>query len=172
MRRIALACFVMSAATAAFAGNMSLTLNGLPAVQLTGFSTGASNPGVVVSGGGAGAGKVNFKEFRFTATQSSATPMLMVKVSTGAHIPGGTVQVRSLDGSRLVAQWDLTDVLVSSVDVTNGAPGTKEKTTDFFATPETSFSLQFAKYCYKVFAADGTTVASQMCFDVASNTAG
>ena len=170
MRRIALACFVMSAASAS-AGNMSLAITGLPAIQLTGFSTGASDPATFSTGSGGGAGKVTFKEFSFKATQSAATPMLLLKVSNGAHITTATVQVRSLDGAQLVSQWDLTDVLVSAVDVTNGAVDPKAKNGDFFATPETSFSLQFGKVCYKVFAADGTTVASQMCWDQATNSA-
>ncbi|HSN20191.1 MAG TPA: type VI secretion system tube protein Hcp [Usitatibacter sp.] len=171
MRRIVLACFVLSA-SAAFGGNMSLTLSGLPAIQVTGFSTGASMPVSISSGtGGAGIGKVSFKEFAFKATESSATPMLMQKLSTGTHLPGGTLQVRSLDGTRLVAEWDLTDVFVVSVDVNNGASDPRGRDASFFATPETSFSVVFAKYCYKVFAADGTTIASQMCFNLATGSA-
>lgn len=171
MRRVVLACFVVSA-SAAFGGNMSLTLPSIPVIELTGFSTGASMPvSISLGGGGATAGKVTYKEFAFKATQSAATPMLMLKVSNGGHIPSATVQVRSLDGTRLVAQWDLTNVLVTSVDVANGAADPKAKDASFFAAPETSFSLVFAKYCYKVFAADGTTVASQMCWDIATNSA-
>ncbi|HET9652444.1 MAG TPA: type VI secretion system tube protein Hcp [Usitatibacter sp.] len=122
-------------------------------------------------GGGASAGKVTFKDFTFKATQSSASPMLMQKVSAGSHIANAKFQVRSPDGTRLVAEWELTDVLVTAVDVTNGAGDTKAKDATFFATPETSFSLAFAKYCYKVFAADGTTVASQMCWNIVTNSA-
>ncbi|MGE5096416.1 MAG: type VI secretion system tube protein Hcp [Betaproteobacteria bacterium] len=170
MRRIALACFVVSA-SAAFGGNMSLTLTGLPAVQLTGFSTGASMPATISTGGGASAGKVTFKEFTFKATESAATPTLMAKLAGGAHIAAATVQVRSTDGTQLVAQWDLADVLVTSVDIANGAADPKSKDATFFATPETAFSLAFAKYCYKVFAADGTTVASQMCWNLETNSA-
>ena len=170
MRRIALSCFVLTA-TAAFAGNMTLTVDTLPAVQLTGFSTGASNAGSI-SGGGGGAGKVSFKEFTFKATQSAATPTLMLNMSQGKHLKSAKVQVRTSDGARLVAEWVLSDLLVSAVDVVNGDadPNPKAKGADFFLAPETLFSLQFVKYCYKVFAADGTSVASQMCWDLAANT--
>lgn len=168
MRRTVLACLVMSA-SAAIAGNMSLTLTDLSPIEITAFSTGASMPATISSGSGGSAGKVTFKEFMFKATESAATPILTQKLSTGAHIPGATFQVRSVDGSRLVAEWDLTDVFVTSLDITNGAPDPRGRDASFFATPETSFSLAFAKYCHKVFAADGTTVTSQVCWNILTN---
>jgi type VI protein secretion system component Hcp len=171
MRRAILACFALCA-TAALAGNMSVAIDTLPAVQLSGFATGGSNVGSIASGGGSGAGKVTFKEFSFKATQSAATPKLMLLMSQGKHIPNVKVQVRTPDGARLSTEWQLSDALVSAVDVTHGEADPKAKGPDFFMAPETTFSLQFRKYCYKVFAADGTTVASQMCWDLATNSGG
>lgn len=169
MRRIVLACFAMSSA-AALAGNMSLSINGLPAIQLSGFSTSASEASSIGSqSSGAGAGKAAFQEFDFKATESAATPTLLANLATGAHFPTATVQVRTPDGSKLVAEWDLSEVFVTSLGVTNGAADPRGRDAGFFAAPETSFGLAFAKYCYKVFAADGSTVASQMCFDLATN---
>ena len=169
MRRIALSFFALSAA-AAFAGNMTLTIGTLPAVQLTGFSTGATNPVSFSGGGGGSTGKAIFKEFSFKAAQSSATPTLMNNLSQGRHVASAKVQVRTPDGARLVSEWTLTNVLVTAVDVFNGDADPKARGPAFFLAPETLFSLQFTKYCYKVFAADGTTIASEMCWDLATNT--
>jgi type VI protein secretion system component Hcp len=164
MRRIALSCFILSA-TAAFAGNMSLMIDTLPTVPLTGFSTGASNT-VSPVGGGGGVGKVIYKEFAFKATQSAVTPTLVLFTSNGKRIPSARVQVRGLD-NRLAAEWVLSDVAVSAVEVVNGEERTKNS--NLFYLPEIAFNLQFAKYCYKVFAANGITVASEMCWDLNLN---
>jgi type VI protein secretion system component Hcp len=167
--RIALlAC--ATASCVAFAGNMSLVLEGVPAVQVSGFDDGVTNAGSIASGGGGGAGKAVFKDFNFRATQSAASPSLLKFVAEGRHIATGTLQVRSSDGTRLLSEWALTDVLVSSFAVVNGDVDPKAKTGDMFLAPETAFSLNFRKVCYRVFATDGTTVAGETCFNVATNT--
>jgi type VI protein secretion system component Hcp len=169
-RRALIACFV-SAATAASAGNMSLELEGLPAVQLSAFDTGASNASTFLSGGGSATGKATFKDFTFRSTQSAATPGLMRYVADGRIIRSARIQVRSTDGVRLLSEWTLTGVLVSSLSIVNGELDVKAKAADSYLTPETTFSLGFSKVCYKVFAADGTAVAAEMCFDLAANKA-
>lgn len=167
MRRIALASLVALALPAA-AGNMMVTLDGLSPIALSGFSTGASNA-VSLSGGGTGVGKVTYKDFTFRAPQSISTPQLMLRVSDGRHLKTVTVQVRTPDGSKLSTEWILSDGLVTSVDVTNGPVDPKAKSPDFFLAPETSFTVIFDKYCYRVYAPDGTTIASQMCWDISAN---
>ena len=166
--RIALPCLLVSA-TAAFGGNMSVVVGTLPAVQLTGFSTGATNPSSTSGSGGGGAGKVSFQDFHFTAPQSAASPDLMRWVSNGQHVQRATVQVRSTDGTRLLSEWVLSDVLVRGVGIVNGGADPKAKDPDIYLAPEMTFSLAFSKYCYTLFAADGRTVASQMCWDLAAN---
>jgi type VI protein secretion system component Hcp len=166
--RIALLACV-AASPAAFAGNMSLALDGLPAVQVSGFDDGVSNVGSFTSGGGSGAGKAVFKDFSFRATQSAASPALLKHVAEGRHIATGALQVRSSDGSRLIAEWAFTDVLVSSFNVVNGDIDPKGKTGDMFLSPETAFSLAFKKVCYRVYATDGSTVANEACWNIATN---
>ena len=164
-----LACSLVPGA-AALAGNMSLTLDGVPAVQVSGFDNGVSNAGSFSSGGGGGAGKAVFKDFNFRATQSAASPTLFKHLAEGRHIPTGTLQVRSSDGSRLIAEWAFTDVLVSSFSAVNGDIDPKSKTGDMFLSPETAFSLAFKKVCYRVYASDGSTVANEACWNIATNT--
>lgn len=168
-RGAVLASIVMSS-TAASAGNMSLEIDALPAVQLSAFDTGASNVVVFSGGGGGGSGKVTFKAFGFKAPQSATTPALMRYVADGRHLQSARVQVRSTDGARLLSEWTLSDALVTSVEVVNGEADAKAKAGDIYMPPETAFSLVFSRYCYKVFAADGATIASQMCWDLATNT--
>ena len=165
-----LACTLASGASA-FAGNMSLALDGIPAVQVSGFDNGVINAGSSTSGGGSGAGKAVFKDFNFRATQSAASPTLLKHVADGRHIPTGTLQVRSSDGTRLLSEWVFTDALVSSFNAVNGDIDPKSKTGDMFLSPETTFSLAFRKVCYRVYATDGTTVANEACWDVATNAA-
>jgi len=163
-----LACSVFPAATA-LAGNMSLALDGVPAVQVSGFDNGVSNTGSFTSGGGSGVGKAVFKDFNFRTTQSTASPTLFKHVAEGRHIQTGALQVRSSDGSRLLAEWAFSDVLISSFNVVNGDIDPKSKTGDMFLTPETAFSLSFRKVCYRVYATDGSTVANEACWNLGTN---
>jgi type VI protein secretion system component Hcp len=170
MRRFVLAS-LLAGAGAVHAGNMSVTIAGLPApVAITGFSTGAANAGTFPSGGGGGAGKPTFKDFTFKAPQSAATALLLKNLAAGTHLPSARIQVRSADGARLLSEWTLTGVLVAAIDVVNGAPDPKGKAPDFFLPPETAFSLRFSRYCYVVMEGDGTTIATQTCYDLATGT--
>jgi type VI protein secretion system component Hcp len=146
----------------ALAGNMILTIDTLPPVEVSGLRTAAENTGGAF-GGGSGTGKPVYKPFELTATQSATTPTLLKQLTTGKHFQQARLQVFTSDGLRLVSEWALDEVFVSAVSIEGGAPDQRPRHT--FLLPETKFSLQFVKYCYKVFAADGS-VAGQMCVDL------
>jgi type VI protein secretion system component Hcp len=150
------------------AGNMILTIDTLPAVEVSGLRTAAENAGGTI-GGGSGAGKPVYKAFEFAATQSAMTPTLLKQLTQGKHFQQARLQVFTSDGLRLTSEWALDEVFVSAVSIEGGAPDPKAKAPNTFQLPETKFSLQFAKYCYKVFAADGS-VAGQMCYDLKAAT--
>ena len=77
MVRSILSCFAFSSC-AAFAGNMTLTIDDIPSIAVSSFANGGANSASFSSGSGAGVGKVEFKDFTFKATQSTATPLLML----------------------------------------------------------------------------------------------
>jgi type VI protein secretion system component Hcp len=153
----------------AAAGNMSLDIDGLGTVALSAFDTRGTLAVDVFGGGGGATGKASFAPFGFRATQSALTPLLFKQLAEGKHSASARVQVRTSDGTKLLSEWTLSNVFVTSVAIVNGEADPKAKAADFTLPPETSFSLVFTKYCYKVFAADGSTVASQMCWDLAAN---
>ena len=167
--RLAFLACMLAPATAAIAGNMTLVLDGVPAVQVSGFENGVSNPASIASGGGGGAGKADFRDFTFRATQSSASPTLFLYVAQGKHIQSGSLQVRSSDGARLLSEWAFNDALLTGFTVNNGPVEPKSKAGDMFLAPETLFSLAFAKICYRVYAADGTTVTTEACWNIKTN---
>ena len=169
--RFALAAAVATTlAPAALAGNMSLTIQGIPgSIEVLSFSIGATNPGSFASGGGGGAGKVKFNEFTFTATESAASPSQLDHVTRGKHIPTARLAILHPESGNPHSEWVLTDVLVTSFGVDNGAPDPKGKSPNTYLAPVTRFGLGFVKVCYRLFAANGS-VAKETCFDLASNT--
>lgn len=65
--------------------------------------------------GGAGAGKVRFRDFRFSAVVSKASPKLVEAAARGSHIAGAVLTCRKSGGFQvefLVLKF--TDVVVSS----------------------------------------------------------
>lgn len=164
----ALACAAFLS-PAALAGNVSLTFNGVPgAIEVLSFSWGATNTATTSTGGGSGAGKVVFKEFNFSATEHSTSPLHFENVSSGRHIPGARVTVMHPETGKPQSEWTLTDVLVTSFGVENGEPDPKAKQPNTLGVPVTKVSLSFAKACYKVFAGDGSV--RENCWDVVRNT--
>ena len=111
-------------------------------IQVTGFEEAFSNTARAVSAtGGAGAGKVTFQDFHFTAPVSSATPRLLLACASGQHIRSAVLSVRRTGtagkpGGLDFLKYTLTDVLVSSVNtsVVSGDP-----------LPKETFSLSYAK---------------------------
>ena len=54
------------------------------AIEPLSFSWGLSQAGSFATGGGAGAGKVQFQDFHFTSNTSKASPKLMLACASGA----------------------------------------------------------------------------------------
>ena len=152
----------------ALAGNVSLSFSGVPgAIEVLSFSWGASNPATISSGGGGGAGKVTFSEFTFTATEHATSPLQFNNVAAGRHIQGARLSVMDPETGRPQSEWVLSDVLVTSFAIANGAPDPKAKQPNTFAVPSTKVTLAFANACYKVFAADGSV--RENCWNLVTN---
>jgi type VI secretion system secreted protein Hcp len=116
---------VAAAALPTGTDNYFLKLDGVPGdstdakhkgeIQLLSFAWGASNSGTASSTGGAGAGKVSFSDFTFTAKTSQASPLLMLNTATGKRLKTGLITVaRKNRGGQEFIKIELTDVLVTS----------------------------------------------------------
>lgn len=120
-------------------------------IEVESFSWGATNPGTFASGGGGGAGKVNFQDIHFTSRASVASPNLMLACATGQHIKSAILTVRKA-GKEQQEYYSvkISDALVSSYQ-SGGSEGSS-------ALPVDQFSLNFAKveFEYKSQKPDGT----------------
>lgn len=108
-------------------------------IQLLAFAWGASNTGSS-SGGGAGAGKVTFSDFNFTASTSKASPLLMLNTATGKRLASALVTVsrKARGASQDFIKIELSDVLVTGY----------HQSASNNDTPVDSASLSFAKIEY------------------------
>ncbi len=120
-------------------------------IEIESFSWGANNPGTFASGGGGGAGKVNFQDFHFTSRTSVASPNLMKACASGQHIKEAILTVRKA-GKEQQEYYvvSMSDSLVSSFQ-SGGSEGSN-------ALPVDQFSLNFAKisFEFKAQKPDGT----------------
>src|ERR671925_272518 len=107
-------------------------------IEIFSFSWGISNPTVLSSGGGGGAGKASFQDLHLEGPTSSASPVLAKGCASGQHFQKAYLTVRKAGGDQSSAEFYkiiLEDVLVSSFQSAGAA---NER-------PEESFSLNFAK---------------------------
>ena len=92
-------------------------------IELLSWSWGVSQSGTVASGGGAGAGKVNFADFQFTHYVDKASPNLMKACATGEHIKNAIITQRKAGkGQQEYLILKLDDILITSVSP-GGAAG-------------------------------------------------
>lgn len=63
-------------------------------IDILAWSFGASQSGTFHSGGGSGAGKVNYQDISITKWVDKCSPILMLFCSNGGHIPKATLVVR------------------------------------------------------------------------------
>jgi type VI secretion system secreted protein Hcp len=110
-------------------------------IDVLSFSWGASQT-ASSTGGGGGAGKVQFQDIHFTSNLGKASPKLMLACATGEHIKEVilTGEVSGKRGQKFL-EIKLTDVLISSYQ-SGGSSGD---------VPTDSFSLNFAKIEFKYF---------------------
>ena len=90
-------------------------------IEILSFSWGASNPARSNTGGGAGAGKVQFQDFHFVVNFSKASPDLFKRCATGEHIKTGVLSVRKAGEKPLeFYKLRMSDLLVSSYQEGSG----------------------------------------------------
>jgi type VI secretion system secreted protein Hcp len=120
-------------------------------LEIESFSWGCSNMGGMASGGGGGAGKVNFQDISCTTKVNTSSPLLMLACATGQHIKKAVLFVRKAGGTQEdYYKVSMSDLLVSSYQ-TGGSSGGD-------AVPVDQFSLNFAsiKFEYKPQKEDGS----------------
>ena len=143
-------CWALSAQ----AGNMTLVIDGIAApIDIRAFSLGASSSGTVIS-----AGKVSYQDVSFSALESAASPQQLLFTSNGVHRASAVLKIFSPATGLLLSDWTFTDLIITSFQIGNDPTGAA-----------TSFSLNFAKLSYRVYAANGSTVAQQMCWNVVTS---
>jgi len=108
------------------------------AIEPLSFSWGLSQAASFATGGGAGAGKVQFQDFHFTSNTSKASPKLMLACASGVHIKKAELFCRKAGGDGPGVEFiklSFEDVLISSYQ--NGGHGNE--------SPTESISFAFAK---------------------------
>ncbi len=106
-------------------------------IDIESFSWGATQAGSFATGGGGGAGKVQFQDFHFTMGVNKSSPKLMLSCATGQHIKSAILTGRrSGEQQQEFYKLQLTDVLVSSYQ-TSGSAGE--------AVPGDQVSINFSK---------------------------
>jgi type VI secretion system secreted protein Hcp len=119
-------------------------------IEVESFSWGHENVGSAAKGSGAGAGKVEFKDVKFTAYVSAATPELAQACAGGKHIKKAQLFVRKQgDEQQEYYVVTLTDFIVSEFDSGGNSNS---------GLPLDVFTLNFAtiKFEYRKQNADGT----------------
>jgi type VI secretion system secreted protein Hcp len=111
-------------------------------IDIESFSWGLQNPTTLSAGGGAGAGKAQFSEFKITKHVDQASPKLFISCAEGRHIKFATLTGFRGDArgtSQPFYKVHLEDVLVSSYQ--SGGSGGEGAPTD-------QLSLNFGKITF------------------------
>ena len=86
-------------------------------IDVQDFSWGAIQPATLTSGGGGGAGKVNFEDLNVTAAIDKAAPIILKNSAIGRHIPKLEISVCKAGGEQIeYSRITLEDVLVTAVE--------------------------------------------------------
>ena len=86
-------------------------------IDVLAWSWGMSQSGTTHLGGGAGTGKVSFKNLTITKRTDMASPSLMLACSNGKHIKEATLTVRKpAEKPAEIVRLKLSDILVASLD--------------------------------------------------------
>lgn len=84
--------------------------------DVTSFSWGAEQPGSMSTGGGGGAGKVNFNDLKVVAEIDKAAPILLKHCATGQHLAKVEISACKAGGSLMeYSRTTLEDVLITGV---------------------------------------------------------
>jgi type VI secretion system secreted protein Hcp len=117
-------------------------------IQLDNFSFGASQSGTFGTGGGGGAGKVQFQDFHFVMNVNKASPKMFLACAQGEHIKKAILTCRKAGKDQQeYLKYTFTDLLISSFSTSSGGE-----------LPVDQISFNFAKLEveYKEQKADGT----------------
>lgn len=86
-------------------------------IDVHNFTWGASQPNTLTSGGGGGAGKVNFQDLKVTAAIDKAAPTILKHSAIGRHIPKLEISVCKAGGEQIeYSRITLDDVMVTGVE--------------------------------------------------------
>jgi type VI secretion system secreted protein Hcp len=109
-------------------------------VELSHVSLHLRNEGSGHSGGGAGAGKVQFSDIQITKKHvDKASPKLMLACASGQHMDKATLYCRKAGGEQEdYFVWELENVFISSYQVDTHASGGS-------VLPSDHFTLNFGK---------------------------
>jgi type VI secretion system secreted protein Hcp len=134
------------------------TTGNLNGIELESFSWGVSNADIGSQSSGAGAGKVAFSDFNFTAKLGNHSPMLFEKCVEGYHIQTAML---SITGAPSQIWIKFGDVLISSYQLGDSSmqkvrDATSFKTSASADVPQESVSLNFAKIEYNFGGTIGT----------------
>jgi type VI secretion system secreted protein Hcp len=117
-------------------------------IQLNSFTWGAANMGTSATGGGAGAGRVQFHDFHFVMGVNKASPKLMLACANGEHIRSAILTCRKAGKEQQeYLKYTFTDLLISKF-FTGG--------TEVMPTEEISFNFSKVELEYKEQKPDGT----------------
>ena len=132
-------------------------------IDVLSWSFGASNPGQVTAGGGAGAGKVQMSDFNFMATTSKASPKLFLACANGQHMKEAKLSaVKAGAMQQEYLSWTFSDVLISAYQ-TSGSGGD-------VSMDSVSLAFSKVKLEYRAQKADGSLDAPIVAaWDVAAN---
>ena len=105
--------------------------------DVTAFEWGASQPGNMNTGGGGGAGRVQYRDLTVQASMDKATPALLAACSAGKHITKVEISACKAGGQQTeYARIILEEVIITEVSYT-GSNGTD--------TLDISYSFQAAR---------------------------
>lgn len=86
-------------------------------IDVQNFTWGATQPNTLTTGGGGGAGKVNFHDLKVTAPIDKAAPTILKHSAIGRHIPKLEISVCKAGGEQIeYSRITLDDVMVTGVE--------------------------------------------------------
>lgn len=106
-------------------------------IDIDNYSFGGSNASTQYSGGGAGAGKVVFQDFHFSAKAGIEMPVMLMFMCSGKHIPKVQLHQQKAGGTKMVfLDVELNECFITSVVMSDSAGGDE---------PRVQYSLNFTK---------------------------
>ncbi len=121
-------------------------------IDILSWSWGATQTGTYATGGGGGAGRVDFRDFTFLKQVDKSSPKLMLNCASGKHIPKAVLACRKAGGGQQeYMKVTFTDLMVSSYQPSGAA-------SEMQPLPQEEISFNFGKIEveYREQKADGT----------------